>query len=643
MNRPSSSGEGSSVTAAELQRLRQQWAGPSPAGLCGSSELLLPDAGEVRWFASNIPVLAVEFVPTSSGLVIPAQSAPGSLLRSTMKTYMTSEQILGRPLLPEEIGELVCGISVQDLLSCVGWLMCRLRYNGVSDRETHLALAEQLLVGRSKTLATALINDHSMLLAPQVLLAVTKFGVLLGELDRPTSDQEAVLGDVVAAELGIADWLTAGIDDEDRQWGSYPEKLALEMVANQQFNRSFDDGAALGRHAALWDQLPKRRDPELAAVHEAAFLERTGATLADAFYVGSLLFTHSRAHGQAVFGPDHLQSLNLTPGQTAAVDLYVADVARVRSLLLDEVERVGPVNALRWAAMTMRRFPLARHPSGVITLFDPEFLLQRTCGMAAHWELNHHFNKVGGRRGRRLYGDFKRFRGLVAEDYVGESLNAQAPVVSGTARRLWTEGDLQAEWPDEQSCDFVIDFGTSWVCVEVVSHSLREKPSTASSVDQLDGDLTMMVEDKAAQLHATVERLRTDDSPLTGRPASVGKRLYPVIVATAGFPIGPVTTNVIWDRLAAAGLLQHPLVGPLEVLDLDDLEAIEAVQEAGGPSFADILASKSTGRMSAADMGQFMYFELHLPLKRPSRLESLMRGQFDRLLEQARRGTEEAA
>jgi hypothetical protein len=280
-----------------------------------------------------------------------------------------------------------------------------------------------------------------------------------------------------------------------------------------------------------------------------------------------------------------------------------------------------------------------------VTLVDIEHLVARLAGAAAHFEV---LDAIGAdststRERKRRFGDFKRLRGLVAEDLVGESLAVMAPHAVGTAKHIWTEADLNELWPDEPGCDFVLDFGTAWVCVEVVSHALTVPTATANSAKKLDDDIEMIALGKATQLDSTVRRLLDEESALTGRPAVPGKVIHPVIVATSGFPVNAITTSVIRERIARTKTLQHPRIGLLEIIDQGDLENIEYQQVTGSHSFADILSKKSRAGMRDLAMDQFMHTELHLELKRPPRLDDLGSRFMDRMMARAKQQLEAAA
>lgn len=620
--------------ADHVAQLRAQFTSPVPRL---DNHLLRPGTGS-PWPDTNVPPLEDRYVSTSTGLLLPAETAPGSI-HSVMKTYMTASEILGGPLSRELIGRLLGQVSVADTLGICGGLLKRLRERDGDTRAKHLALVAEFCVGDTRRTAEALVRDHSIFLAPQLLLAVAKLAIVLESPDRETTAPNPVVN-IIQVELGLGDYLGALPDDEAHQWGDLPKTLALELVANQHFNRTEDVKAMLGRYEAQWNLLPMKRDPQLAAEHERLFEAHTGATLEDCAYVGFGLLATAMS-GSTRLGPAQVDQWTGTPGQQAALGLYVADAAVVRELLLEEIDAFG----LDWCANTLRRYPFIRHDDGSITLVDIDHLVERLAGTAAYFEVLAAIEaSPGSRRERKQrFGDFKRLRGLVAEDLVAESMAVLATPAVGGAKRLWTEADMAQMWPDESGCDFVLDFGSAWVAVEVVSHALTVPTSTANSSKKLDDDIQMIAIDKAQQLDATVRRILSDETAFTGLPPVAGKPIHPVIVATSGFPVNAITTSVIRERVQKTGALQHPRVGPLEVIDQGDLENIEYQQVTGANSFADLLAKKSTAGMRDLAMDQFMHTELHLELNRPPRLDAVGSRFTERMEKRGREQAGEAA
>lgn len=462
-----------SQLAFELRQLEALFCAQEPAGL-DRAPLAVPDQERPVWQGTAVPALVTQFAPMPSGLLVPTSLRRPAPI-DAMSTYMTATEIGGRPLGFNEVVQLLRAVSLQDALMAGAWLMAQLQQEGRSRRAIQLDLVDTLCEGDAKARAKAMVKDRWVFLAPQVVLGVMKLALLLDHVDS-TPEGTHALRNVVLAELGLAKFLSGRDPDSEGQWGSLPEGVSLELIANQHFNASTSTAAAIARYQLMWREIPANLEPSTATAHEEAFSEATGTTMEECQRVGMAVMTHVLVHKMANLRPDYLASLQLTESERKAVDLFVADEARLRTLLKEELGQFG----FNWTATTFRRYPIVRHRDGSMTVISSDFLRDRACGSAIYWELDQHFVP-----GSKPWGRFKRLRGLVAEDYVRQSLESMYPELPGGTKRLWTEAELRCVWREHKLCDFVVDAADAWLCIEVVSHVLSGGASTASSVEAL--------------------------------------------------------------------------------------------------------------------------------------------------------------
>ena len=86
-----------------------------------------------------------------------------------------------------------------------------------------------------------------------------------------------------------------------------------------------------------------------------------------------------------------------------------------------------------------------------------------------------------------------------------------------------------------------------------------------------------------------ISALTADEEELTGAPRVPGRRYIPALVVTEGFPVNPMTAVVIRQELRARGLLQGRLVGPLLIVDQEELDMVESLTETGEASMLGLL------------------------------------------------------
>jgi hypothetical protein len=58
------------------------------------------------------------------------------------------------------------------------------------------------------------------------------------------------------------------------------------------------------------------------------------------------------------------------------------------------------------------------------------------------------------------------------------------------------------------------------------------------------------------------------------------------------------------------------------------LEQVEAMAEQGGPNLAELLRNEYTTNLRLASLDQYMHFEQNLALRRPDRLDPILRRAF---------------
>ncbi len=123
---------------------------------------------------------------------------------------------------------------------------------------------------------------------------------------------------------------------------------------------------------------------------------------------------------------------------------------------------------------------------------------------------------------------------------------------------------------------------------------------------------------KVGQIDSTIRQLVRDESRLTGHLAIPRRRYMPVLVVTEGFPVNPMSMTAICGRLADQGLLNDPRVGPLHILDQEELNIAEAISESGGPSLLQLLEEHERANLHAMDFRSWLIVERNLTADRPN-------------------------
>jgi hypothetical protein len=602
----------------EIQRLHRDLASQEPAEF-RRAYLARLEEGRLVWPGTTVPRLGViPAAQTASGLIVPATAVAGPAPIDAMSTYLTSTEVFGRPLTDRELEPLLRSATDEHFIMEAATWLARLEHHGSLDVDLQLEAAGKMFTEPTRTKVQNLIRTGYRLLAPQVLLAVIKAALLVSPAGTPArADNNTGPNPFTLAMLGVADRLGVQGNGNGGLWGSYPADLSLEVARNQSFNADHNFGSLLARYQRLWHDLPGQLAGEPGAVDvEEVFAQVTGVALDDLLLVGAPAIGGA-ARGQVRFERGYFYDNIPLPKATmdAALRLLATGKATMRTLVRQESQASG----FDWSYTTFRRFPMLRADNGDLILLSPVFLQERLTGGAAYWILHDHFLK----QDQAAVDRFRSFHGRVVDHYTRESIQQIVPELPGGARRVWYEEDMQQAWSPKRAkvsvCDIAIDYSWAWVCLEVVSGRLTQKSLSGGTAADFDQDVAKLVEKKVKQLDATIRHLDRDEEKLTGRPRTPGRRIYPVVLVAHGFPVNPITISELHERVARAGLLRGAHVGRLEIIDLDELEQVEALHGSGGPSLASLLADKQTANLYRTALNQYLYFERRVPLARPDR------------------------
>ncbi|MGQ0433382.1 MAG: hypothetical protein ACT452_13345 [Microthrixaceae bacterium] len=410
-----------------------------------------------------------------------------------------------------------------------------------------------------------------MLVAPQPILTAMRW--LLGrpprrapveEFTGPATIAQAVLfshaiGSLFHNELGDRDDLTA---DEQK-------RLMVVMMNLGSLGETPDLYSSLDRVARLWRDHGDMATPRLGRSAESLLLDATGLELGDILALSFALLAHVMAWTPDV--PFALTDAIVDTVEPAIVEIY----RDLMSQRLDDSASVGdPLNEFDLLAIESR--PVLSTHAGLVVL--DEHLLWRRCTSGLYWIVHDWLKQTEGERAR---GQWSICYGEMIEALVEESLRSVAPPVL-TGRSYFTEDDFESAYGAIARCDVGIDFGASLLLVEIVSGQLTVPSRVHADLDQLDKDFDKLVVEKCRQLDSTATQILNDEAPLTGVPRGVRfPVVVPAVVVGGEFPLNSLSYRYLRTRLRSEGLLDHPRIEPLAILDLEDVEALEGLAALG--------------------------------------------------------------
>ncbi|MER7773611.1 hypothetical protein ABTZ21_01205 [Streptomyces sp. NPDC096191] len=511
--------------------------------------------------------------------------------------------------------------NLMQILSFTSYWLARDVDPGRKREEVSRRYVESYFSGVRLIQARGLVSDGRVFVVPQLLHLLAKLALIYSSVDGEQKDLEEIallplaLGDHIDPDVGDG----GGVHED-----GLPGKMARELVSNQHFNRPLDLPSVIASFSRRWREIPSEQPHLKLGSFEILFRESVGVELDHLEMVTLAAYVHTMLHEQPIVPVSYFRKLGLSDDEVVQALKHVAGTPEKLKfeIVLDHQSADGD---LRWSIAPFERFPLLGVQGGVIVL-DPKLLIHRVFGWLPYFDVEEAL-----RPDKKKVGQLREYAGRVSEVYGLEVVASLAP--KGVAKSLYSEEDLRRAFGSERKVvDAVIDFGDAWIVLDVSTRRLMRGSVAGTSAEALKKDLETLVGAKAKQLAATIEALRTGSERLTGASLDAPRRFHPVVVASEGFPVNPMTTSIIEDMLRRSDLLQEPDVGDLQIVDIAELELVEAVQQYGGPSFPELLKGKEGSGLYRASLRDYILVERGIKPKRSERLDKIWQGLFDRIV-----------
>lgn len=568
--------------------------------------------GPLHWTTVG-PSAAVplpEHVARSSGLLVPRRYSmqPGPI--DLFKVYVTDQDVFGFQIGLERATDWLQRISLPAALGFVSHWLSRLQSYEADQAALGASFAQTYFRGDARARLDAMLAADRYVLAPQVLLVMLKISLFQCPSDRSDDDGAEMLP---VAMLAIAGALGA-FDDQEGGDGT----LQAEIVANQHFNSNHDLTNTMALFGYRWTT-----EDETGSTLEDAYLDATGVRLRDVAAVALFLWVAVQ-NGTVRVTRRHFRALNWSADRLeSALALISAPLEVLKASIYADEEAEG-WNAIRWLFSPLERYPVLQW-NGDFVVISPRFLEQRAFGWPAAFDLEASLQGLG--RDRDAARAIGRLRAKT-EAYAREVLESIASPAAGAARRVFHEPQLQSAFGrGGKTADAAIDYGDAWLVVEISTRRLA-RPVVYGQRGALEVEINALIQ-KCAQIDATIKQLRFDDSRLTGVPRLQGKRFHPVLVMTEGYAVNPLVNARLEEVLRMKHLLSGRDTDRVEVMDLQTLELIESIGEAGGPSFLELIREKRVSGMANASMWDYIVVERQYSGERSSRLQASWAAPFD--------------
>ncbi|MFF3710334.1 hypothetical protein [Streptomyces phaeochromogenes] len=612
---------------AQIDRLRQLLCGDT-AGDSDSPYLVEIENGKSLISGTAVSMLSNAYVQRSSGIFVPERFGAPIAPIDLIKTYVTYEELVGGKSQLSAVIETLKKVNVFQVLGFTSQWLARYYDPGVDHAKLDREYAELHFQGALRVKAFSLVSEGRVLVVPQLLHALAKIAVIFCSVESKDVVDVGVLG---WAPLALGDHLdqSGGIPDGENvavNADGTPGVLARHMISNQHLNRPLDAASLMASFSRRWREIPRDNPHENLGSFEDLYREEVGIDLDELESVVMAAWSHVSLHHKTFIPAAYFQSCGVPLERALEVLKKLATTLDgLRYHIANDMTQLG--GGLEWSIAPFERFPILAVDGGILVL-DPRLLMHRAFGWLPYFDV---LDKLKGDKGKA--GQLRDYAGRVSEIYALEILDSIAPRLR---KSIFYEGDLrQAYGAKRKVVDAAIDYGDRWVIVDISTRQLMRESVAGVSGDTVKKDLNALVKAKAAQIQSTIDAIRGDEKRLTGLPGEA-QIFYPVIVASEGFPVNPVTSSIIEEMLRHENLLQGPGVAPVQIVDIAELEIVEGVQEQGGLSFVDVLEAKRKSGLFRASLRDYILVELRLAPKRPSRLERLWKGLFNRVIDKVK-------
>jgi hypothetical protein len=569
-----------------------------------------PDGGEVRF----------------EGLLTAERHRP----LGNVGVYATPAAMQVAPLPLEEFIANLAAIPPGMVLSVVSWMQATL-HGKEMNRQVQLGVAAGLFQGTAGfPPLLRFLETH-----PGEPVAFSEQGLTLLQLlaVRHCAEQPTGLGkDEYLARIRRAIFFVTGYLEPRGPASEERDGWLGHLTRLFEYNGHAVFGNAMGRAWAIFGRLHR----EVSEIRPQVpiddwLLEDYGLDLEQQMALGFALFAHLGAESE---DPDEFASemtaeslggiftrMKLTQEQREAAE---AMVAAPPSWFRAEVEGQS-VEQLSWNRVPFMQRPFVRLPSGHYVLQSPRALMA--------WVAEGiHYRCLDSARRRNAVGLYTARAGKLTERYVLEMVASahREPRLPGAGK---VHGDKKfADGKD--SSDVTVTYPHEVVLIEVASRRLTVETRRDGDREALERDLTEMVGRRPKQLRRSIDAMKP------GRPGHAATlrfehlepgriaRFWPLIVTTTPLHRSPLLEEFLAPAIAELG--GRGDIEALDVLAIEDLEALVAITEQTGRRLSDLLAAKQETAGPHADVRSWLARDHSIPnIARPTYLDTALSEAMD--------------
>lgn len=301
---------------------------------------------------------------------------------------------------------------------------------------------------------------------------------------------------------------------------------------------------------------------------------------------------------EAMFAPTKIDPSHLA----RAIELLATNMDEAQAWARAGWRKKGPPRDYWYDFGLMRQKPLLRLDERRVHRFSTRLAAERVTSGLFHYYANadtdrlQHFRTYFGRMYERyVQRCFQRMQGMLADAQLDGDQTYGSPV-KRAPDVLWVEGGI--------------------LCVlEVVALRLTEPAITSADAESVRRYVDRII-GKMSQIDERLADLRAGDYTVDGLSWDSFKAVVPVVVTVEQPPLVaspdaerlPMLADVVDERVRSAGLFADERITRAQIIGAVDVEALEALLEAGAATPSEVLVSRALDSDGWRDtMANWMY------------------------------------